>query len=206
MNTLISNTPQWIKKTIRKLRTFSFRSFLLKRRLHKSGSCLKINWKGVEIKNPRYISIGDHVYINKHVELLAAPNMDKQPELIIGSNVHFGKYNCIGCSNKIVIGDHVLFAPYVHITDRNHAFEDIHTPIWLQPTTSSGPVIIGGGTWLGFGAQVMPGVSIGRHCVIAAGSVVTHDIPDYSVAAGVPAKVIKTYDSASKQWKKTTLK
>lgn len=81
-----------------------------------------------------------------------------------------------------------------------HGFEDPDIPICLQARYGKGPVRIGAESWLGFGVKVMSGVSIGRHCVIGAGSVVTADIPDYSVAAGVPARVIKRYDPASGLW------
>jgi len=61
-------------------------------------------------------------------------------------------------------------------------------------------VRIGDGTWIGQRAIILPGVSVGKHCIIVAGSVCTKDIPDYSMAAGVPAKVIKRWDKAEKQW------
>ena len=95
-----------------------------------------------------------------------------------------------------------MFAPHVHVTDRNHTYEDISIPISRQPAVSDGPVLIGRETWLGYGVQVMPNVRIGRHCVIAAGSIVTKNIPDYSVAVGIPAKVIKKYNFETSQWEK----
>ena len=96
----------------------------------------------------------------------------------------------------------MLFAPHVHISDRNHGFEDIHTPISRQKVTSNGPVVIGAETWLGFGCQVMSGVKIGRHCVIAAGAVVVKDVPDYCVVGGNPARILKQYNLMTNKWEK----
>lgn len=124
------------------------------------------------------------------------------PRLIIGNRVHFGKMNRIGCDNKIVIEDDVLFAPHVHISDRNHGFEDIHVPISRQKVTSKGSVVIGAETWLGFGCQVMSGVKIGRHCVIAAGAIVVKDVPDYCIVGGNPARILKQYNQETRKWEK----
>jgi acetyltransferase-like isoleucine patch superfamily enzyme len=81
----------------------------------------------------------------------------------------------------------------VYITDQNHGYEDVTRPI-SQQSQPERPVVIGDGSWLGHGAVVLPGVTIGKHVVIGANSVVTKDIPDFSVAVGSPAKVIRQYD------------
>lgn len=127
---------------------------------------------------------------------------DVIPRLVIGRNVGIGRYSIIGCSNTIILEDDVLLAPHCHITDRNHRYDIIDMPIWRQPIVMPDPTIIKSQSWLGFGVQVMPGVTIGRHCVIAAGSVVTKDIPDYCVAAGNPAKIIKKYNPETSKWEK----
>ena len=155
--------------------------------------------KNVRIVNPQYVDMGGQVFIDDDVELCVNQTMPGvTPKLLIGNRVHFGKMNRIGCDNKIVIEDDVLFAPHVHISDRNHGFEDIHTPISRQKVTSKGPVVIGAETWLGFGCQVMSGVKIGRHCVIAAGTIVVKDVPDYSVVGGNPAKILKKYNQITR--------
>lgn len=159
--------------------------------------------KNVRIVNPQYVDMGGQVFIDDDVELCVNQTMPGvTPKLLIGNRVHFGKMNRIGCDNKIVIEDDVLFAPHVHISDRNHGFEDIHTPISRQKVTSKGPVVIGAETWLGFGCQVMSGVKIGRHCVIAAGTIVVKDVPDYSVVGGNPAKILKKYNQITNKWEK----
>jgi len=146
--------------------------------------------------------MGKGVVLADDTELCMTKSMEMTPQLIIGDNVHFGRMNRIGCDNKIVIEHDVLFAPHVHVSDRDHCFEDIETPIWRQPISTKGSVTIGAHTWLGFGAQVMSGVTIGKHCVIAAGAVVVKDVPDYCVVGGNPARILKRYNLETGQWEK----
>ena len=80
----------------------------------------------------------------------------------------------------------------VYITDQNHGYEDVNLPISVQ-TMPEREVSIGSGSWIGHGSVVLPGARIGEHVVIGANSVVTGEIPSYSVAVGVPARVIKQY-------------
>lgn len=159
--------------------------------------------KNVRIVNPQYVDMGGQVFIDDDVELCVNQTMPGvTPKLLIGNRAHFGKMNRIGCDNRIIIEDDVLFAPHVHISDRNHGFEDIHTPISQQKVISKGEVVIGTETWLGFGCQVMSGVKIGRHCVIAAGAIVVKDVPDYCVVGGNPAKILKKFNQINNKWEK----
>lgn len=125
--------------------------------------------------------------------------------LSIGEGTEIGNHSTISAQNSIVIEDNVLTAPNVYIADHNHEYEDIHIPICQQGTRCSpcSRVVIGSGTWLGKNVVVAGNVKIGRNCVIGANSVVTKDIPDYCVAAGVPAKEIRKYDPETRQWAKT---
>ena len=93
-------------------------------------------------------------------------------------------------SKEVVIENDVLLADKVFISDCNHEYKDLDTPIQNQGIRFVKPVRIGEGSWVGDNVCVC-GASIGKHCVIGANSVVTNDIPDYSVAVGNPAKVIK---------------
>lgn len=159
--------------------------------------------KRVRICNPQYIEMGGYVFLDDDVELCVNKTMPNvTPKLVIGDRVHFGKMNRIGCDNNIIIENDVLFAPHVHISDRNHSFDDTNTPIWKQKITSKGPVIIGAETWLGFGCQIMSGVKIGKHCVIAAGAIVVKDVPDYSIVGGNPARILKQYNNKTDKWEK----
>lgn len=151
--------------------------------------------------NPQFISIGNNVVIEHHTSLFVNP-LKNSAQLIIGNGVQLGKYNDFGCSNKIVIEDNVITAPFVHITDRDHSYEDINTPIMHQAPNSKGAVIIKSGCWLGFGVQIMSGVTVGKQSVIAAGSIVTKDVPDYSIVGGNPAKIIKQYNQETRKWER----
>ena len=92
--------------------------------------------------------------------------------------------------------------PYCFVGDYDHEYEDIKTPIWQQPLRNIKPVLIKQAAWIGTKSTICAGVTIGKGCVIGANSVVTKDVPDYSLAVGVPAKVIKKYNPKTKTWQK----
>lgn len=111
-------------------------------------------------------------------------------ELIIGDNVGIAANAFIAMRGKVEIGSNTIFGPGVSIHAENHNFQEVDKPIKLQGATRKG-IIIGEDCWIGSKAIILDGVKIGNHCVIAAGAVVTKDIPDYAIAGGVPARVIK---------------
>lgn len=182
-------------------KSLSFKSILFSLRLKQCGLGL-IAKKGVRINKPKQVCIGKRVSLDLYSSIHLNQISAKVPVVKIGDNVLIGAYSSIGCSNEVIIGDDVMLAPHVHITDRNHIYEDIDIPINTQPAFSPGSVIIGKETWLGYGTQIMPNVKIGKHCIVAAGSIVTKDIPDYSVVAGIPAKIIKKYNFKTLKWEK----
>lgn len=157
--------------------------------------------KNVSMYNPKFITLGNNVILDHHVSLFVNP-IGNEAQLIIGNGVQLGKYNDFGCSNKIVIEDKVITAPFVHITDRDHSYDDITIPIMDQKPNSKGQVTIKEGCWIGFGVQIMSGVTIGKQSVVAAGSIVTKSIPDYSVAGGNPAKILKRFNFEKNQWER----
>lgn len=120
-------------------------------------------------------------------------------------DVHIGSHSRIGMSNVIIgpvtVGNHVILAQNIVMSGLNHGYEDVETPIHLQPV-SMNPIVIEDDCWIGANAVVTAGVTIGKHCVVAAGAVVTKSIPPFSIAVGNPARIIKQYDFASKEWKK----
>ncbi|MBQ9356432.1 MAG: acyltransferase [Prevotella sp.] len=109
-------------------------------------------------------------------------------DVIIGDNTRIGLHNTI--IGPVTIGSHVNLAQGITVTALNHNFTDPSKRI-DQQGVSTKPVTIADDVWIGANAVVLPGVSIGRHCVVAAGAVVSKDVPDNSIVAGVPAKVIK---------------
>lgn len=110
--------------------------------------------------------------------------------IIVNENVAVFDYTIIDIQNKLEIGRDSLIAPFCYITDYDHVLKDKNLPIIKQGYKSS-PISIGNNVWLGTHVVVLKGVRIGDNCVIGAGSVVTSDIAANSLAAGVPAKVIK---------------
>lgn len=117
--------------------------------------------------------------------------------------VQIGDDSRIGISNTIIgpviIGNNVILAQNVVVSALNHNYHDIETPIRLQPCTTA-TITIGDNSWIGANAVITAGVSIGKHVVVAAGSVVTKSTGDYCIVAGNPATIIKKYDSAQKAW------
>ena len=139
------------------------------------------------------ISLGENVIINPDCWIQTIPSQGEETsaKLLIGSNAGIGMGASISAAREIVIGEYVLLARNVYISDHTHAFEDVEIPIMRQGINGIAPVSIGARTWLGQNVVVLPGVSIGQHCVIGANSVVNSSVPDFSVAAGVPARVVK---------------
>lgn len=114
------------------------------------------------------------------------------PVLTIGDRCVFGKGVAIVAHERVVIGDDTVAGHYIYITDQNHGYGDLDVPIGRQMWKNA-PVTIGDSCWLGHGAIILPGVTIGRHVVVAAGAVVTSDVPDYCVVAGAPARIVRRH-------------
>jgi acetyltransferase-like isoleucine patch superfamily enzyme len=157
-------------------------------------------WKPTTIFNERYIHIGENTLIGPDISLSAGmvPGQEciTNPVVSIGDRCLIGRGSGIVGHFSIEIGDDVWTGHNVYITDQNHGYEDVSLPISKQSQPERA-VKIGSGSWLGYGSVVLPGVTIGEHCVIGANSVVTRDVPSYSVAVGVPARVIKRYINGS---------
>ena len=153
-------------------------------------------WKPTTIFNERYISIGENTLIGPGVALSAGmvPGQEciTNPVVSIGDRCLIGKGSGIVGHFSITIGNDVWTGHHVYITDQNHGYEDVSVPISRQSQPERA-VIIGDGSWLGHGSIVLPGVTIGEHVVIGANSVVTKNIPSFSVAVGSPARVIRKY-------------
>jgi maltose O-acetyltransferase len=109
----------------------------------------------------------------------------------LGDRVGFN-YGCfVNGFGGLVIGDDCRFGPYVMIHTANHELDDPVQPLWSLGWRDDGPLEIGPNSWIGMGSCVLPGVTIGEGCVVGAGSVVTRDLPDFTVAVGNPATVIR---------------
>lgn len=159
-----------------------------------------------QIRGGENIIVGHGVLVNKYSWFDALPITGCDTvELRFGNNVRMNFNNHVIASHKIVIGNNVNMGNAVYIADNAHEYEDIEIAPRYQPVKQLNDVIIGDDTWIGERAIIL-GAKIGKHCVIGSQSIVNHDIPDYCVAVGAPAKIIKRYDFATKQWRKTDSK
>ena len=142
-------------------------------------------YRSVRMDTPPYrkFSLGDYSV----VESFSCIN-NAVGDVIIGDHTRIGLHNTV--IGPVTIGSHVNLAQSITITALNHNFEERNQRIDEQGV-STNPVVIGDDIWIGANAVVLPGVNIGNHSVVAAGAVVTKNVPPHSLVAGVPAKIIK---------------
>ena len=165
---------------------------------------------GVVLRHPHKIRIGDGVVVDDLVVLDAkgSDNLGitlgegvflgrgtilscKNGDIVLGDRVNIGFHSEIFSGSRVVVGKDGLFAAYTYLVGGGHEFERTDLAVIDQPRSSVG-ITLGDNVWLGAGAKVMDGVRIGNAVVVGAGAVVTNDLPDGSVAVGVPAKVVRT--------------
>lgn len=176
-----------------------------------------------EVLAPKNLEIGNYVSINREMKINIITDIRhhigylsqydnslvnsveesdyvfNNPKVYIGDRTSFGRYCFISATNLVTIGEAVIFSDRVYISDTEHRYECIEIPIIYQSMTKSGKVEIKDHCWIGVGATIL-NCTIGRHCIIGAHAVVTNDIPDYSVAVGMPARVIKQYNHKNRKW------
>lgn len=173
------------------------------KRFGKFGKGSIICFPQTTIFNERYIHIGADTMIGSNVALSAGMIPGQvcltDPVVRIGDRCLIGRGSGIVGHLSIDIGNDVWTGHHVYITDQNHGYENIEIPI-SQQTQTERRVYIGDGSWLGAGVVVLPGAAIGKHVAVGANSVVTGMLPDFCVAVGAPARIIKQYSSAS-GWK-----
>jgi acetyltransferase-like isoleucine patch superfamily enzyme len=158
---------------------------------------------GVVINRPRFVQVGNYVRIKRNTSINLHPKDKQSKEILlsIGDHVIISESCIISACNRIVIEENVGISPNVMIIDNSRKPGDIIRPSKEQKL-EIGTVHIGADSWIAYGACVLPNVTIGRHCIIGALSVVNRDIPPYSVAVGSPARVVKRYDFDRKEWVK----
>ncbi len=150
----------------------------------------------IDIVGGQYIAIGDNFISSQSVRLHVWKKGDstKVPIIEIGNNVTITDHCYVSGINKITIGNGVLVGSNCFITDNFHGRSDrndIDIIVANREITSKGPVLIEDNVWIGRNSCIMPNVTIGKGAIIGANSVVTHDVPPYSVVAGAPARIIK---------------
>jgi acetyltransferase-like isoleucine patch superfamily enzyme len=136
------------------------------------------------------LEIGEHALLEPNVWLTSpAPG-----RIRIGAGSFLNLNVMVAAVELVEIGDHCMFANNCFITDGNHRFDDPDKPVTWQGFTSKGPTRIGDDVWCGANVVITSGVTVGDRCVIGANSVVTTDLPPFSIAAGAPARVLRTIE------------
>jgi lipopolysaccharide O-acetyltransferase len=152
----------------------------------------------VRMSGESRIAIGDNVFIGAGSWLQVLEACEEPVAIEVGTGTSISGSCVLSAASHVRLGKGVLLARNVYIADHMHAYEDPDAPVLAQGLAKIEPVEIGDGAWLGQNAVIAPGVRIGRGAVIGANSVVRESVPDYSVAAGAPARVIRTFaDEAS---------
>ena len=143
--------------------------------------------------NADQMTIGDNVEIRKGSRLEARGAKTTSPKILIGNNTSIHFYFHCGAMESVTIGENVLIAGRVFITDHDHIFSDPASPAIYSKWNIS-PVVIEDEVWIGEGAAIMKGVTIGKRSVVGANAVVTKSVLPCSVVGGVPAKLIKRFE------------
>lgn len=133
------------------------------------------------------LEIGPHVLLEPHVWITA----DRPARVRIGEGTFLNLGVMIAAFDLVEIGAHCMLANGSFVTDANHRFDDPEQPVPWQGFTSKGPTRLGDNVWCGMNVVITSGVTVGERCVIGANSVVTSDLPPRSIAAGVPARVLR---------------
>ena len=168
--------------------------------------------QGVQLRHPRSVELGRGVVVDDHCVLdgrshappgvvvgdrtMLARNVQVSSK---GGNVRIGRDVGVGANaelraiagNRLEVGDDVLVAPQAYIGGSIYRHGRLDRPIARQGLDPRGGVVVGDGAWIGASAVLVDGVRVGRHAIVAAGAVVTEDVPDYGIAGGVPARLLR---------------
>jgi acetyltransferase-like isoleucine patch superfamily enzyme len=140
------------------------------------------------------IEIGSYVYIARGCWIQTLPDEEnKSSALVIGDYTSFAGPCVISAVRSVVLESHVLLASNIYISDHRHRYDRTGVPVKMQGLTRIDPVLVKTGAWIGNNAVICQGVTIGKGSVVGANSVVNRDVPDFSIAAGAPARVIRRF-------------
>lgn len=141
------------------------------------------------LNHPSEVEVGERVHIREHAWINCLPREDGKPTLVIEDGSYIGRFANITAFHDVRIESDVMIADRVYIADADHAYKDPGIPIILQGNQIKGPVLLKRGCWIGTGAVILPGVTVGRNAVVGPNTVLHKDVPDHGMAYGSPAKV-----------------
>ena len=181
---------------------------LKKKLLHRPFGMKSFGWGSAiirphQIVNREKVEIGSRTLIQPNSFIMPVRKYEGtlyNPSIRIGDDVYIGRQMYLTAIQAITIGDGCVLSEQVYITDLLHGFDPDRGLIMKQQLVSKGPVCIGPHCFVGFRVAVMPGVTLGERCVVGANSVVTRSFPAYSMIAGTPARLVKTYSHELKDW------
>ena len=177
----------------KKFKNYLYRCYL-KNKLFKLGRGSFVAYPA-KLINPEKISIGNNVFISEYSWLnCGGARITKTPSLFIHNSSYIGRMSQINAWEEVIIEENVLIADRVLITDADHNYKDKSLPIIQQGDKFIGKIHIKSGAWIGINAVILPNVKIGVNSVVAANCVVNKDVPDNSIAVGVPAKILKKWE------------
>lgn len=155
---------------------------------------------GCEIANARSIAIGCHVQIQRHARIEAHDLRDGKVRIRIGDGSIIAPYVHIGAVDSVTIGKNCGIAPFTWITDHDHDTSDPMQPVVTQRRVLAAPTVIEDGVYIGERVAILRGVRVGTCSIVGTNSVVTRDVPPFSIVVGIPARVIKIWDPATRTW------
>lgn len=174
-----------LSKSLKRTFKVKFRNWLYKRRLRECGDSVFFDKNVAIMRFPQLVSIATGAVIKEGAKICPC---NASSAISIGENTTVGYHTFIFASEKITIGNNCLIAPFVYLVDSEHGINK-NERINLQPN-STAEIIIGNDVWIGTGAKILKGVTIGNGAVIAAGAIVKDNVEPYSIMGGIPAKKI----------------
>jgi serine acetyltransferase len=163
------------------------------------GPCSEISAPVVSVVNPGGISIGAFVKVGAYA-VIEALVPERGVTVRIADGAYIGHFPRITAVGEVVIGEEVMIADRVYLSDTGHVYEDVTQPVKRQGLRDGRRVEIGRGAWIGIGAAIVGDVRIGENAVVGANAVVRDDVPGFTVVAGNPAQVVRRHDGERWQW------
>lgn len=147
------------------------------------------------------LGAGTHIHTNALIILFKEhAGVTFSPRVVIGEDVYMGRNLYMACVGEITIGDRCGFSDEVFINDSDHSLDWSLGHIEDRPLITKGPIRIGSDCYIGYRVAILGGVTLGDHCVVGVNSVVTRSFPPYSMIGGSPARLLRTYDHATRTW------